>query len=135
MHQLEEAASSVLRTYEKAHLVVLYLATILLVGVPELIINGLGMAVVLSRALIIWLGLALLSGRLFGRKLSWILPVATVFPLTYLNQDDLGRPRWWDWTGQTPSSSACWAIAAIGTLLGVMAFYLTPWRTRAVRHQ
>ncbi|MFI1205690.1 hypothetical protein ACH4VR_40785 [Streptomyces sp. NPDC020883] len=133
MTQFEFTATRVLRQYETQHLLAVFVTTTLLVGGTELAIEGVGKAIVLTRALWIWLGLALLSGRLFGRLLSWILPVATIFPLTYLGQDELGRDRWWEWTSQPASSAACWSITVAVTVTGLAAFYLTPWHWHSLR--
>lgn len=133
MRQLELAGATTLRSYESRHLMAVYTATTVLVGGTELIVNGAESSVLLIRALLIWLGLAVLSGRIFGRSLSWILPVATIFPLTYLGQDETGRDRWWDWTGQSAFSVLCWSLAICSTIVGLAAFYLTPWHIQWVR--
>lgn len=132
MDDLECAAAAV-RAYERWHLLTVSVAATLLVGGTEWVVSGPDLAVVLSRALLIWLGLALISGRLFGRRLSWILPVSTIFPLTFLNQDEVGRVRWWDWTGQPMSALGCWAIAVLCVIAGLFAFFLTPWRLKALQ--
>ncbi|MFE5584508.1 hypothetical protein [Kitasatospora sp. NPDC056531] len=131
--QMEDAASSALRKYETRHLLAVSVVTVLLVGGTQLAVKGTDLAIVASRAVLVWLGLALLSGRIFGRWLSWILPVATIFPLTYLGQDHTGQDYWWDWTGQQPSSIACWVIAALSMAAGLAAFYLTSWHVHGWR--
>lgn len=133
MNQLELAASRALRRYETLHLLTVILATVVLVGSTELAVSDGTLAIVLTRALLVWFGLALLSGRFFGRWLSWILPVATIFPITYFGQDEQGRVQWWDWTGQPPSSVGCAAIAVVSMAVGIGAFYLTPWHLHALR--
>lgn len=133
MHQLELTAGPTLRTYEKFHLLGLYLTTLILVGGIEWFETGPEQAITACRSLIIWLGLALLSGRLWGRWLSWILPAATLFPLTYLNRNANGNAHWWDWTGQSASHAPCWAIALLSTAIGLPAFFLTSWQWRTLR--
>ncbi|MER7581236.1 hypothetical protein [Kitasatospora sp. NPDC097691] len=131
MGQFELAAGPNLRVYEIWHVLIAGSVSVALVGGTEFFASGAGLAIVLARACVIWFGLALLSGRIFGRKLSWIIPVATIFPLTYLGQDGEGQARWWDWTGQPPESIPCWAIAMVSTACGMAAFLLTPWHVRA----
>ncbi|MER8184771.1 hypothetical protein [Kitasatospora sp. NPDC094015] len=133
MADLETAAAAVLARYEGLQLAAMYAATVLLVGGVELSVSGPGTAVVLVRALLVWTGLALVSGRVFGPRLAWILPVATVFPLTYLGEDGQGRALWWDWTVRPPSDAAGWTLAAVTTAAGLTAFRLTPWRLRTLR--
>ncbi|MFF4960438.1 hypothetical protein [Streptomyces sp. NPDC001222] len=63
-----------------------------------------------------------------GWRFSWILPLVTLFPLTYWQTDGLGRFRWWDWTDQPGASIPCWGIAIGSLLAGGVAITLTPWR-------
>ncbi|MFE7528705.1 hypothetical protein ACFU7Y_23745 [Kitasatospora sp. NPDC057542] len=133
MADMERAASKTFRTYEVTHVVVVSAVTVVLLGSAEAIFTTTELAVVMMRALLIWLGLALLSGRIFGWMLSWILPVLTIFPLTYYGAGDLGRHRWWDWTGQSSASLPCWLLAVVSMAIGAVALGLTPWRMRGRR--
>ncbi|MBO0652864.1 hypothetical protein J1792_08705 [Streptomyces triculaminicus] len=133
MNQLELAAGPILRTYERLHLSGVYLTTLVLVGSVEWFEVGPDPTITACRSLTIWFGLALLSGRIWGRWLSWILPAATLFPLTYLNVDTNGDARWWDWTGQPASHAPCWGIAALSAFIGLASFFLTPWHWKKLR--
>ncbi|MFE4977874.1 hypothetical protein ACFRAR_37945 [Kitasatospora sp. NPDC056651] len=133
MDQFELVAGPKLRAYEIWHALIAGGVSVALVGGTEFFASGADLAIVLARACVIWFGLALLSGRIFGRKLSWIIPVGTIFPLTYLGADSAGRVRWWEWTGQSPDSLPCWGIAVVSTVCGLAAFLLTPWHVRAFR--
>ncbi|MFD4394317.1 hypothetical protein [Kitasatospora sp. NPDC058478] len=85
-------------------------------------------AVLAVRSMIIWGGFAVFSGRVFGWRLSWVLPLLTVFPLTYWEIDASGNRRWWDWAGQPASSWNCWVIAAMALLVIFTSIHFTPWR-------
>ncbi|MFD6184657.1 hypothetical protein [Streptomyces goshikiensis] len=82
--------------------------------------------VVFIRSLLIWLGLALLSARLFGRQLGWIIPLASAFFLIWYPQ------HWWDWTSNSATDRFSWAVAVLALSLGVAATAATPWRRKAL---
>lgn len=103
--------------------------SLILTGAAEAVVTDAGQACAAVRALVIWTGLAAVSGRTLGWRLSWLLPLVTVFPLTYLAQAADGRDRWWDWTGQPATQLPCWGLAVLSAGLGLAAVLLTPWRT------
>ncbi len=75
------------------------------------------------RAMLGDVGIALVSGRLFGWGLSWILPACSVFPMTYLAQDTAGHHLPWDWAGRSPYDPQCWGIAVLVSMIGVVSFF------------
>ncbi|WP_328474917.1 hypothetical protein OHA21_16495 [Actinoplanes sp. NBC_00393] len=92
---------------------------------------GVGATVVpvLLRALLAWMGLALVGGRVFGWSRCWILPWATMCGVLYWGHSGSGEGlRWWEFTGQPiehlPSLLLSLGLFAAGLLAGV----LTPWR-------
>ncbi|MFF1404996.1 hypothetical protein [Streptomyces sp. NPDC058294] len=133
MESLEEAAARGFRRVELFCLVgAVSVAAVLLVA-SEAFVSPTDTVLLLLRGLLIWVGLALLSGRAWGWRFSWILPLVTLFPLTYWQIDGLGRYRWWDWTDQPGSAIPCWAIAVSSVLAGGIAMALTPWRVNRLR--
>ncbi|MER5520051.1 hypothetical protein [Streptomyces sp. NPDC002763] len=133
MDSLEEAAARGFRRVEISFLVgAVSVAAVLLVA-AEAFVSPVETVLLLLRGLLIWAGLALLSGRVWGWRFSWILPLATLFPLTYWQVDGLGRFRWWDWTDQPGYSIPCWGIAIGSLLVGGGAMALTPWRVSRLR--
>ncbi|MFJ3220358.1 hypothetical protein ACIPLC_31110 [Kitasatospora sp. NPDC086801] len=132
MADMEAAGSHWLKRSELLHTAAVAALVVVLTGVTELFVSTPEVAVVLSRAAVIWVGLAVLSGRLFGWLLSWILPVITLFPLTYLAEDENGGDRWWDWTQQEATSWPCWALAGVSMLIAACAMAATSWRTAAL---
>ncbi|MFJ3306232.1 hypothetical protein ACIPSA_24560 [Streptomyces sp. NPDC086549] len=133
MDSLEETAAKGFRRVEIAGLVGAVSVAALLLVAAEALVSPVDTVLLLLRGLLIWVGLALLSGRVWGWRLSWILPLVTLFPLTYWQVDGLGRFRWWDWTDQPGSSAPCWGIAIGSLLAGGVAMALTPWRVIRLR--
>ncbi|MEV0484162.1 hypothetical protein AB0I69_26570 [Streptomyces sp. NPDC050508] len=133
MDSLEEAAAKGFRRVEISCLVGAVSAAAVLLVAAEALVSSMGTVLLLLRGLLIWAGLALLSGRAWGWRFSWILPLVTLFPLTYWQIDGLGRFRWWDWTDQPGSSIPCWGIAIGSVLAGGAAMALTPWRVSRLR--
>lgn len=87
-----------------------------------------GAAAILVRALLIWTGLALLSGRILGPTLAWVLPLSTTFPLIYFGWDTHTQSRWWNWLDQPTAHVPTWILAAISLAVGLLSRYATPWR-------
>ncbi|MFC4517326.1 hypothetical protein [Streptomyces ehimensis] len=81
--------------------------------------------VVFIRSLLIWFGLALLSVKLLGHQLGWIIPLASAFFLIWYPHN------WWDWTANPASDFFSWAVAVIALSAGVAATAATPWRRKA----
>ncbi|MGW7272306.1 hypothetical protein ACWGH5_17465 [Streptomyces sp. NPDC054864] len=90
----------------------------------EAFVNGLGSGTVFVRSTLIWLGLALLSARVLGQQLGWVIPLTSVLFLVWFPHD------WWDWTANPPGDLFGWAAAAIALGLGVTATAATPWRRK-----
>lgn len=69
-------------------------------------------ALVLLRDLAGLSGLALLTARALGSRLSWTLPVAfvVIIPLVGDGSDDR-RWAWWAWVDQPAGDSTSWALA------------------------
>ncbi|MER6568681.1 hypothetical protein ABT288_21490 [Streptomyces sp. NPDC001093] len=133
MDSLEEAAAKGFRRFEITYLVGAVTAAALLLVAAEALVSPMDTVLLLVRGLLIWVGLALLSGRAWGWRFSWILPLVTLFPLTYWQVDGLGGYRWWDWTDQPGHSTPCWGIAMGSLLAGSVAMALTPWRVTRLR--
>lgn len=128
-----EQTASVGHRYARAQRLHLLLAVglaCLLVGSAELASIDSAAAAVGVRSVLVWSGLALLSGSLLGWSLCWVLPVASLFPLTYWEADATGGLRWWFWVGQPASYMPCWILASAALGLGLLARWLTPWRRR-----
>ncbi|GAA1910962.1 hypothetical protein GCM10009716_21030 [Streptomyces sodiiphilus] len=109
------------------------MAATVLLGVCEALVRSPEAAAALIRAELIRLGLALTCARLLGRAQAWVLPLLTLFPLTYLGWDPAGTVRWWNWMWAPPQAPACWALAAASLAAAALAHLATPWRLRHLR--
>ncbi|GAB3118485.1 hypothetical protein GCM10027160_30760 [Streptomyces calidiresistens] len=134
MADWEAGAGPRARRVELTLLAVLASAGAVLVGVGEALVRSPESAASLLRAQLIWLSLAVVSARLLGGwSRAWVLPLATIFPLTYLGWDAAGEVRWWNWLWQPHTAAGCWALAAVSLTGAVLALWATPWRTRRLR--
>ncbi|MFJ4770815.1 hypothetical protein ACIP88_17125 [Streptomyces uncialis] len=79
---------------------------------------------VFVRSLLIWLGLALLSVRLLGHQLGWVIPLTSAFFLIWYPHS------WWDWTSNPATDLFSWTVAATALSAGVAATATTPWRMK-----
>lgn len=129
----EECAGSVLRAAEARYLLLLGLSLPVLAGLGTAAGGGGELGLVAARATVIWLALAVLSGRLFGWQQAWILPLASFLPLSYLSIDSAGQYRWWYWPGQPVTALPCTLLAVALCAISVLAYQATPWRLLAVR--
>jgi hypothetical protein len=128
MAQLEAAASRRLWPRDLGYLLVGLCAAagLLAVALP---VAGVGHAVpVALRNLVLWAGVAALSGRVFGRRLAWVLPLGALFPVDWFGHDlaTVG-PLWWA-VPLRPISAGTAAVAVAVFAAGTTAAMLTPWR-------
>lgn len=131
MAAFEAAAAGRWRRLEVVHLVsATLIGTAVVLGAGATSVSN---AAVLARAMLIWTGMGVVSGRVLGRHLSWVVPVVSVFPEYYWGIDGLGRVRWWEWIQQPATSWPCWWLAAGSTVLGGLALWTTPWRWHRTR--
>lgn len=85
------------------------------------------------RNLVFWTGLALISGRLLGRRLAWVFPLAALFPFDWFGFDTTtNQPRWWA-LPILPSDGASWFAAAVTMLVGTVLALLSQQRTARLR--
>jgi hypothetical protein len=123
----EETGAYAVYRLRNAYCVALTLLACALSFGTEAFAVGPAQGVVFVRSLLIWLGLALLSLRLLGQQLGWVIPLASALLLAWYPQN------WWDWTANSASDAASWWGAAIALTLGIATTSVTPWRGRALR--
>jgi hypothetical protein len=128
MGDLEAVAAGPLQRMRALHLTACATLSGVAIGVLEGRHGGAAAGVVAVRALAVWLGLAVLSGLCMGWALSWILPLATVFPLSYLSGST--EPQWWDWSRAAPGDPAANLMAVTAVVLVLVGLLSTPWRWR-----
>jgi hypothetical protein len=82
-----------------------------------------------------WLGLALVSGRLFGSRLAWIGPLIAICVMTYWGNGSAdGGYAWWEFSA-LPHDDLAGLLVSIGLLgIGVWFHWAAPqWRWRRRR--
>ncbi|WP_266604346.1 hypothetical protein [Streptomyces sp. NBC_01214] len=133
MDSFERSASAALGRARWIHPGAAILAVTLLVAVSELLASSPGQAAVFIRAVLLWAGMALVSGSLLEWKLAWVLPVASIFPVVYYGRGPSGEVRWWDWTSLPASDPVCWGLAALSLGVGFGLIAASPWRLRRAK--
>ncbi|MCK9897959.1 hypothetical protein [Frankia sp. AgB32] len=130
MADFEQCASRRYQHTRAAHIAVVLALTAATELVAEAAAASWPAGIVALRSVLVWAGIALVSGRLLGMTLSWVLPLASILPLTYFQQNSDGTDRWWDWVKQPPGDLACWLIATVSLALGVLLSQLDQWTPR-----
>lgn len=132
MASLEQAATSVLRRAELVHLSLLtvlscalFAAATYVGGSGQVTAGPLAEAV---RNVLLFLGLGLISARLFGRALAWALPLAQFVVVGYWGMHDGGNPRWWAWQLQSYADLMAWAGTLATLVAGVAVLWFLPRR-------
>jgi hypothetical protein len=129
---LEETGTARHRRAERRHLLDLFLACsgiYLALAALTLSPDLLGIIV---RALPGWLGVALVSGRLLGWRLAWVLPSVVLCVLMYWGIEPDGAYAWWEFSAR-PYDDPRTLLLSAGLLgAGILAFCVTPWRWRRV---
>ncbi|MEV0396510.1 hypothetical protein [Polymorphospora rubra] len=73
-------------------------------------------------------GLALLGGRLQGWDRSWILPLATTFPVVFYGFEWKATPRWWNVYAQPIEAIPATVLTSLLLVCGIAAWALNPLR-------
>ncbi|MFF1781928.1 hypothetical protein [Streptomyces virginiae] len=121
----DEIGGSAMHRFRLHYCVALTLTACALSFTTEALAVSTEAGIVFIRSLLIWLGLALLSVRLLGHQLGWIIPLASAFFLIWYPLN------WWDWTSRSATDFFSWAVAVLALFLGAAATAATPWRRRA----
>ena len=124
---LEKAATLPLRRMEHWVLFTLFAwSAVFFSAAVALVLPSFAVLIAL-RALPAWFGIALVSGRILGWKLSWVLSTSAACVLVYWGESS-GSFAWWEFTarhpGDVPSAMLSLALFAIG----LVSYSMTPWR-------
>ncbi|MEU1896237.1 hypothetical protein [Streptomyces pristinaespiralis] len=118
----EEVGASRMHRVRSVYLMTLTLITCGFSFATESLAVGPDDGIVYVRSTVIWLGLALVSVRVFGPQLGWAIPLASTFPLVWLGGG------WWDWTVNPPADWFSWSLAALSLFTGCVAVAASRWR-------
>ncbi|HWS35684.1 MAG TPA: hypothetical protein VN408_23460 [Actinoplanes sp.] len=131
---LEAMGTTVHRRAERRYLTAMVAAvhaTFLGIAAAGLPFDVLAIAV---RSIPGWLGLALLSGRTWGWRSAWILPVVTMCGLTFWGGGDGPADfSWWEFSARSHDDPRTLLLSAALGLSGSAAYAVTPWRLRRLR--
>ncbi|MER7536020.1 hypothetical protein ABTX77_14700 [Streptomyces sp. NPDC097704] len=122
----EETGTRTMHRVHNAYCIALTLTTCALSFGTEAFAVGPERGVVFVRSVLIWLGLALLSVRLLGQQLGWVIPMASTFLLIWYPLN------WWDWTVNPADDPFSWVVAAVALAMGTAATAATPWRRKVL---
>ncbi|QKW06553.1 hypothetical protein HUT18_09200 [Streptomyces sp. NA04227] len=125
MADLEQTSAQPMDRHRSVYLVLLLA---LAVGLSVLPLAGgvsADVAVAAARNAVGYLGLALISARLFGSGLAWLLPFGMFGPTLLLGVDSDNTPEPWAWSLHASDSATASAVAAalwfIGACVGATA--------------
>jgi len=88
---------------------------------------------VVARSLLGWLGLSLISGRLFGWQLAWALPLAVSGVLTYWGGGAGNGYTWWQFTARPHNDVPSLLLSACLLAAGALAYSASAWRRKSLR--
>lgn len=132
MTQFEQVAARSLWRYELTYIAMALITAALMTGFALRLSGRQGVLLGAERNLLFWTGIAVLSGRLFGRSLSWVGPLAAAGPLIWFGYQDEGPPRWWAVPLQAPNGTS-WLVAVVVFALAAGQLPLSAWHLRRVR--
>jgi hypothetical protein len=132
MRSLEEAATRVLARAQVRQVAAALLAGTVMLGASLLAAGGPSLAAGAVRNLLLWTGLALVSGRIWRWSLSWLLPMIALFPFDWFGLEASG-PKRWAWPMLPPTDVWSWVATTVTLLIGAAAHAATPWRLRRLR--
>jgi hypothetical protein len=126
---LETMGTPAHRSTERRYLLCMFLACAGIYAAIAALTLELSSLAVIARSLAGWLGLALVSGRLLGWRLAWVLPVATLCVLLYWG-GGVTTHAWWEFSARPHDDVPSLLLSACLLGGGALAFWATPWRRR-----
>lgn len=132
--EFDATGTLVLARFERIHACLAIPTAALVAGTADAIaqtdlVHGIGTL----RSVLIWSGLAIISGRVWGWAQSWIVPAMTILPLETFGYSASGVPTRFDWPSQSGTDSLTWAGAAAILFLAATVWAYTPWRLHRQR--
>ncbi len=132
LRHLEEAATAHHRRAERYYLGGLSIACVgMFLAVASLGMQG-SVLVIVARSALAWLGLALMSGRVLGWRLAWVLPVVVLSALVYWggSAGDGEDWAWWEFSARPGDDVPSLLLSAGLLACGLVAYAATPWRRK-----
>ncbi|CAL9483574.1 hypothetical protein [Streptomyces sp. enrichment culture] len=113
MALLEHTAAQPLEAYRRAHLCALTLLAVALSALPMAAGLPFEVFAASARNAAGYLGLAVISARVFGSGLAWLLPLGTFGPTLLLGVGEDNTPEWWAWSIENAATPSALVIAAV----------------------
>ncbi|MET9290850.1 hypothetical protein [Streptomyces sp. NPDC003077] len=120
MADLELTAAQPMHRHRALHLTGLALLAVLLTALPLPAGLPFPVFVTAARNAVGYLGLAMISGRLFGSGLAWLLPLGTFGPTLLLGVGRDSTPEWWAWSLPPATDPGAAVIAALLWTAGLL---------------
>lgn len=120
----EEMGAFQMYRFRVAFCTVLTVTVCILSFSAETIAVGPEAGAVFVRSLLIWFGLAMISVRLLGPQLGWVIPLGSAFLVIWY------PANWWDWTANPANDEFSWAVAGVAQFAGITATSATGWRRK-----
>ncbi|WP_240138959.1 hypothetical protein [Streptomyces sp. MUM 178J] len=121
MADLEETAAQPMSRHRAAYLAVLLALAAGLTALPLLTGATAEVFGAAARNVVGYLGLGMISARLFGSGLAWLLPLAVFGPTLLLGVAADNTPEPWAWSLHTASSTPAAVVAVLLWLTGAAA--------------
>lgn len=138
LEQLEQPATRHHRRHEHIYLAIVTTTCLGLFLAGAALVVELELLPVAARGWFTWFGLALISGRVFGWQMSWLMPIIIGCLLIFTGGGRGGDYTWWEFTIQPASHTPTLILSLTTTTVGIIAYILTPWhshRLRSIRSQ
>ncbi|MFI0810048.1 hypothetical protein [Streptomyces echinatus] len=121
MADLERASAQPMRRHRAVYLVGLLALALALSALPLLAGAGGEVTAAAARNVVGHLGLAMISARLFGSGLAWLLPMGVFGPTLLLGVSGDNTPEPWAWSLHPATDSTAAVVAAALWLTGACA--------------
>lgn len=133
LQQLEQVATrNLLRATTGYFIIIAAISWLLFLVGANVALNG-DLVLVVARSLLAWCGLSLMSGRIIGWRLGWVLPAIVFCVVIALGTVDEGSAfPWWDFTAASWNSLSTAALSLAILVGGILSIVLDPWRVRGV---
>jgi len=134
---LEEARTARLVHLQRCYLLLLScVCAALFLALAALSLQPADVAV-MARSLAAWLGLALLSGRVLGWRLAWVLPVLTLCVLVYWGGSaaQVDPFDWWEFSARPAGDVPSLVVSAALLASGMLAYFFSAWRITALKRR
>lgn len=131
--EIESVRGREVRRFEHFYLSGLAFTFLVMIVVASTLTSGWQVGLISGRGFVGWLGIALISGRIFGWRLSWCIPSIMMLIFIYWGQIGHGQYYWWEFSARPVADAISLGLAVSILIVGSLAYWLDQWRLRVVR--